>query len=459
MGIASINPATGEVLKTFEPISAADLDAKLALAADTYQHYRTTSIDQRATWLRAAAKLLEQRKAELAQTITLEMGKLLTSSIAEIEKCAFLCRYYADQGAAFLADEPAKTDASRSFVRYLPLGPVLAVMPWNFPLWQVFRFAAPALMAGNVGLLKHASNVPQCAIAIEAILREAGFPAGAFQTLLIRASQVVDVIADKRVVAATLTGSEAAGASLAAAAGKALKPTVLELGGSDPFIVTQSADLEAAVSTAVTARMGNSGQTCIAAKRFILLGSIAAAFTEQFVARCAALKVGDPMSPDMDLGPLATPQILQELDHQVQSCVAAGAQLVLGGQPVALPDGLAAGNFYPATILSDLPAGGAAYQEEFFGPVALLFTVQDLDEAIALANSTPFGLGASAWTHDPAEQERLINELEAGAVFINAMVKSDPHLPFGGIKRSGYGRELAGPGIRAFVNAKTVWVK
>lgn len=459
MGIASINPATGEVLKTFEPISAADLEAKLALAAETYKRYRTTSFDQRSQWLIQAAELLEQRKAELAQTMTLEMGKLLKSGVAEVEKCASLCRYYADYAEGFLADEPAKTEASRSFVRYLPLGPVLAVMPWNFPLWQVFRFAAPALMAGNVGLLKHASNVPQCAIAIEAIFRDAGFPAGALQTLLIPASEVAGVIADNRVVAATLTGSEAAGASLASAAGKALKPTLLELGGSDPFIVTASADLDAAVSTAVTARMLNNGQTCIAAKRFILLESIAEAFTEKFVAKCSALKLGDPMSPDVDLGPLATPQILHELDQQVQACVAAGAKLVLGGKPADLSGELSSGNFYPATILSDLPVGCSAYEEEFFGPVALLFTVKDVDEAIALANFTPFGLGASAWTQDPAEQERFINELEAGAVFINGMVKSDPRMPFGGIKRSGYGRELAGPGIRAFVNAKTVWVK
>ncbi len=459
MGIASINPTTGEVLKTFEPISAEELEAKLALATETYKSYRTTSFDQRAQWLRKAAELLEQRKAELAKTMTLEMGKLLKIAVPEVEKCANLCRYYADHAEGFLADESAETDASRSFVRYLPLGPVLAVMPWNFPLWQVFRFAAPALMAGNVGLLKHASNVPQCAIAIEQIFRDAGFPGGAFQTLLIPASQVAGVIADKRVVSATLTGSEAAGASLAAAAGKALKPTVLELGGSDPFIVTGSADLEAAIATAVTARMLNNGQTCIAAKRFILLESIAEEFTQQFTAKCAALKLGDPMSPDVDLGPLATPQILNELEQQVQACVAAGAKLVLGGQLAELPSKLESGNFYPATILSDIPAGSAAYEEEFFGPVALLFTVRDVDEAIALANFTPFGLGASAWTQDPAEQERFINELEAGAVFINGMVKSDPRMPFGGIKRSGYGRELAGPGIRAFVNAKTVWVK
>lgn len=341
MGIASIDPARGTLLQTFAALSAAELEAQLALAAETYPRYRTTAFAQRAYWLRTAAELLEEQKQELAQMMTLEMGKLLRSSVAEVEKCALICRYYADQGEGLLADELIPTEASRSFVRYQPLGPVLAVMPWNFPLWQVFRFAAPALMAGNVGLLKPASNVPRCGLAIARILREAGFPEGAFQTLLIPGSQVAAVIADDRVVAATLTGSEAAGASLAAAAGKALKPTVLELGGSDPFIVTANADLDAAVTTAVTARLGNNGQTCIAAKRFILVESIAAAFTQPLVARFQALKLGDPLDPEVDLGPLATPQILADLERQVQACVAAGATVLTGGQRAHLPGQLA----------------------------------------------------------------------------------------------------------------------
>ncbi len=465
MGIASINPATGQVMREFTPLSATALEEKLERAARTFQTYRQTSFAERSQWLNQAADLLEARQQALATTMTEEMGKPLRAAIAEVEKCAWVCRFYADQAETFLADAPASTDASQSFVRYLPLGPVLAVMPWNFPFWQVFRFAAPALMAGNVGLLKHASNVPQCALEIEDIFKAAGYPEGAFQTLLIPGDQVAAVVADDRIVAATLTGSEAAGASLAAAAGKALKPTVLELGGSDPFIVTASAALEEAIATAATARLLNNGQSCIAAKRFILLEPIAAAFTQGLVEKFQALRLGDPMEATTDIGPLATPEIAKELATQVQACVDQGAEVLVGG-PVALeslasqlsPE-LVTNNFYPPTILHQLPPGCPAYQEEFFGPVALLFTVASLEEAIALANSTPFGLGASAWTQDPAEQERCINQLEAGAVFINGLVKSDPRLPFGGIKRSGYGRELAGEGIRAFVNAKTVWVR
>jgi succinate-semialdehyde dehydrogenase / glutarate-semialdehyde dehydrogenase len=456
MAIATINPATGETIKEFEPLTGAAVAQKLALAQQTFESYRHISMEQRASWLTTAADILQANKDAYGKLMTLEMGKPIAAAIAEVEKCAWVCRFYADHAAEFLQDTPIATDASHSFVRYQPLGVVLAVMPWNFPFWQVFRFAAPALMAGNVGLLKHASNVPQCALAIEDILTKAGFPEGAFQTLLVGADRVAQIIADDRVKAATLTGSEAAGASLASAAGKQIKKTVLELGGSDPFIVLESADLETAVSTAVTARMLNNGQSCIAAKRFIVQESIADAFAEKMTAQFAALKVGDPMHPETKVGPLATPTILQDLDAQVQACVQQGATVLIGGQPLT---DFPSANYYPPTILTDLPPGCPAYQEEFFGPVALLFRVPDLDAAIQLANSTSFGLGASAWTQIDQERARLIHELEAGAVFINGLVKSDPRMPFGGIKRSGYGRELGAEGIREFVNVKTVWVK
>ncbi len=454
MGIASINPATGELLQSFEPLSDLDLDRKLSLATQSFQAYRSIPLAQRRLWLHNAATLLEDNRAAYARIMTLEMGKPLQAAIAEVEKSALVCRFYADAAEAFLADRPAASDASSSFLRYQPLGVVLAVMPWNFPFWQVFRFAAPALMAGNVGLLKHASNVPQCALAIERIFEQAGFPAGTFQTLLIEASRVEGVIRDDRVQAATLTGSEAAGASLASAAGSVIKKTVLELGGSDPFLVMPSADLPSTVQVATTARTLNNGQSCIAAKRFIVHQSIAQDFTDRLTAAFAALKIGDPLDPHTAIGPLATPAIRQELDHLVQSCLKAGAIATIGGAPLDGP-----GNFYPPTILTQLPLGCPAYQEEFFGPVALVFPVPDLDSAITLANSTIFGLGASAWTEDAGERDRCINELEAGAVFINGMVKSDPRLPFGGIKRSGYGRELGREGLLEFVNSKTVWIR
>lgn len=455
MGIATINPATGETIKTFDPLSSESIETKLALAQQTFEQYRKLPMAQRAEWLKEAAEILEHNKVSFGKLMTTEMGKTFKSAIAEVEKCALVCRYYADHAAEFLADVPASTDASKSFVRYQPLGVILAVMPWNFPFWQVFRFAAPALMAGNVGLLKHASNVPQCALAIEDIFTKAGFPEGAFQTLLIGANQVEAVVNDWRVKAATLTGSEFAGASLAATAGKQIKKTVLELGGSDPFIVLESADLEAAVSTAVAARLLNNGQSCIAAKRFILVDAIADEFEQRFVEKFQALNIGDPMDESVDIGPLATPSILDELDQLVQACVEKGAKVAIGGK--RLPDH--PGNFYLPTILTDLPEGTPAYTEEFFGPVALVFRVPDIDSAIELANSTSFGLGASAWTTKEEEANRLIDELEAGAVFINGLVKSDPRLPFGGIKRSGYGRELSIQGIHEFVNIKTVWVK
>ena len=455
MGIATINPATGETLKKFEPLTDAEIETKLDRAQQTFEQYRLTLMVQRSGWLQAAAEILEFKKEQFGCLMTLEMGKPLKGAIAEVEKCALVCRYYAEHAAEFLADVPVATDASDSFVCYQPLGAILAVMPWNFPFWQVFRFAAPALMAGNVGLLKHASNVPQCALAIEEIFQEAGFPSGVFQTLLVGADRVAALIADERVKAATLTGSEPAGASLAASAGKQIKKTVLELGGSDPFIVLESADLEAAVATAVTARMLNTGQSCIAAKRFIVVDAIADKFEKQMLEKFEALTVGDPMHPDTDLGPLATPNILKDLDYQVKEAVKSGARVLTGGQPLSDRPG----NFYPPTILTDIPPGTPAEVEEFFGPVALLFRVADIDAAIQLANATPFGLGASAWTTDELERERLISELEAGSVFINGMVKSDPRLPFGGIKRSGYGRELSSQGIHEFVNVKTVWVK
>lgn len=454
MAIATVNPATGETLKTFTPLSSEEVTAKITLAESAFKTYRYTTMAQRSQWLNKAADILERDHLKFGEIMTIEMGKPIKSAIAEVKKCASVCRYYAENAEEFLADTPASTDASLSYVSYQPLGIILAVMPWNFPFWQVFRFAAPALMAGNVGLLKHASNVPQSALAIEDVITEAGFPKNVFQTLLIGANQVEMVIKDGRVRAATLTGSEAAGASLAATAGREIKKTVLELGGSDPFIVLKSANLEEAVTTAVTARMLNNGQSCIAAKRFILLDGIADQFEQKLIEKFQALTVGNPLQQSTDIGPLATPAILEELEQQVQKTVAMGARLLLGGAKL---DQI--GNFYPPTIITDIPANSPGASEEFFGPVALLFRVSSLDEAIALANNSVFGLGASAWTNNPEEQQRLINEIEAGAVFINGLVKSDPRLPFGGIKRSGYGRELGIEGIREFVNIKTVWIK
>lgn len=458
MGIASVNPTTGQWVKSFESLDDRAVQAKIAIAEAAFGQYRHTSFAQRSYWLSNAAALLrdDRQMQTLAQLMTLEMGKPITQAIAEIQKCASVCEYYAENAITFLADEPVPSDASLSWVKYQPLGVILAVMPWNFPFWQVFRFAAPALMAGNAALLKHASNVPQCAIAIEQILTEAGFPTGVFQTLLISAAQVEAVVRSPQVKAATLTGSEPAGANLAKIAGECLKKTVLELGGSDPFIVTASADLDEAVAVAVKARMLNNGQSCIAAKRFIVLDAVAEAFTEKFVQAFRRLKIGDPADASMDLGPLATLAIRDQLHQQVQASIEGGATLLVGGR--FWPDA-PEGYFYEPTILKNIPKTCPLYREEFFGPVALLFTVPNLDAAIALANDTPFGLGASAWTADPQESTRLIGELEAGSVFINGMVKSDPRLPFGGIKHSGYGRELGRAGLLEFVNIKTVWVK
>jgi succinate-semialdehyde dehydrogenase/glutarate-semialdehyde dehydrogenase len=449
----SIDPATGRVLASFEEIGDEELESRLALSRRAFESWRSTGFDLRAVLMLRAAEFLESAKRDLGRLMTLEMGKPIGAAIAEAEKCAWVCRYYAENAASQLADEEVATQAKRSWIAFRPLGPVLAVMPWNFPFWQVFRFAAPALMAGNVGLLKHASNVPRCALAIEDVFRQAGFPEGVFQTLMVGSARVAAIITDPRIRAVTLTGSESAGRAVAAAAGANIRKTVLELGGSDPFIVMPSADLDAAVRTAVRARTLNNGQSCIAAKRFIVARPIADAFEERFVAGMSALNVGDPMDEATDVGPLATPAILNELDAQVRATVAAGARVLLGGSPLQR-----AGNFYPPTVITDIPRGSPAWGEELFGPVASVFRADDVEEAIRIANDTPFGLGAAAWTRDADEQERLIRGIEAGAVFINGMVASDPRLPFGGVKNSGYGRELATPGIREFVNIQTVWV-
>jgi succinate-semialdehyde dehydrogenase/glutarate-semialdehyde dehydrogenase len=453
MTIASINPTTGETLQTFDALTAAQIEEKLQLAADTFRTYRHTPISQRAARMQRAAEILEADKQALGKMMTGEMGKPLKAAIAEAEKCAWVCRYYAENAQHQLADQIVETNAQKSYVRFQPLGPVLAVMPWNFPFWQVFRFAAPALMAGNVGLLKHASNVPQCALAIEDIFTRAGFPKGAFQTLLIGSDAVESILNDRRVVAATLTGSEPAGRSVASIAGKQIKKTVLELGGSDPFIVMPSANLDEAVSTAVKARTINNGQSCIAAKRFIVAAEVYEEFERRFVEEMRALKIGDPMEESTDIGPLATPQIVNDLDEQVKRAVASGARVLTGGKKIDRP-----GNFFEPTVLVDLDIDAPVSCEEIFGPVATIFRASNIDEAIRIANATQFGLGSSAWTNDEKEQAQFVDQLEAGSVFINGMVASDPRLPFGGMKNSGYGRELAEFGIREFVNIKTVWI-
>ncbi|HEX9309816.1 MAG TPA: NAD-dependent succinate-semialdehyde dehydrogenase [Gemmatimonadaceae bacterium] len=453
MSIASINPATGATVRTFEPFTASRLSACLDRGIAAYQQHRRSSFAERTTHMRKAAAILEAECRELGKLMTLEMGKPLKAAIAEAEKCATACTYYADNAERFLADRPVEMEGGKSWVAFQPLGVVLAIMPWNFPFWQVFRFAAPALMAGNVAILKHASNVPQCALAIEDIFRRAGFVDGAFQTLLIGSDAVEGIIADSRVAAVTLTGSEGAGRSVASAAGKNLKKSVVELGGSDPFIVMPSADLAAAVSTAVTARMINNGQSCIAAKRFIIHEKIYDAFLKQFVARVSAVKVGDPMDERNELGPLATAEIRDELDKQVKESVAAGAKLLTGGEK--LPGN---GYYYAPTVLADIPATAPAARDELFGPVASVFKAKDLADAIGIANGTMFGLGASAWTRDDRERAQFVAEIESGLLFINGMVASDARLPFGGVKNSGFGRELGEFGIREFVNIKSVRV-
>ncbi|MEY2573887.1 MAG: succinate-semialdehyde dehydrogenase / glutarate-semialdehyde dehydrogenase [Verrucomicrobiota bacterium] len=453
MAIASTNPATGETLREFAALDSTEIDARLANAERAFRAYRKTSFRQRADWLNAAADLLEKEKPQLARVMTLEMGKLLRAAEDEIAKCVKGCRFYAEKGEEFLTEKKVDTESARNFVRYEPMGPVLAIMPWNFPFWQVFRFAAPALMAGNVALLKHAANVPQCALAIEDIFRRAGFPDGVFQTLLIETEKVRAVLDDPRVKAVTLTGSERAGSEVASAAARQIKKSVLELGGSDPFIVMPSADLEAAVKTGVAARIQNAGQSCIAAKRFILSDKIYEAFVSQFVETMRALKVGDPLDPETEIGPLASEAILNGVDDQVQKSIEAGAKLLTGGKRIERP-----GFFYEPTVLADIPRDSPAYREEIFGPVACCFRASDAADAIRIANDSSFGLGATAWTKDSGEQELFAAELEAGMVFLNSMVASDPRLPFGGAKRSGFGRELGAEGIREFVNVKTVSV-
>ncbi len=451
MTLRSINPATEKVIKEIPSFSDEQIEAALGKAVETFVELHRTTFKQRAAWMNRAAAVLEEGKAEFGKLMTLEMGKPFKAAVGEAAKCAWVCRYYADHAEEFLADEPVETAAVRSFIKYQPLGPVLAVMPWNFPFWQVFRFAAPALMAGNVGLLKHASNVPQCGQAIEDIFREAGFPDGAFQNLPIGSSRVEAVIADPRVKAVTLTGSTPAGRAVAGQAGQAIKKTVLELGGSDPFIVMPSADYGRALDTAVTARVQNNGQSCIAAKRFIVHADIAERFERDFTERMRALTVGDPMDEATAIGPLATQAMLEDLADQVEITVAMGARVLAGGQPLDRR-----GYYYPPTVLVDIPKGSPAYDDELFGPVASVFRAADVEEAIRIANDTPFGLGSAAWTNDAVEKEQFIAGLDAGNVFINGMVASDPRLPFGGVKTSGYGRELSEFGIHEFVNIKTV---
>ena len=453
MAISTVNPATGEEVRSFEALGEGEIEEKIERAADTFREYKKTSFEERARMMLRAAEILEEEAEEFGRLMTSEMGKTLAAATAEAKKCARGCRYYAENTERFMADEEVELEGARAYIRYEPLGAILAIMPWNFPFWQVFRHAAPALMAGNVVLMKHASNVPQCALAIEDIIHRAGFPEGTFQTLLIGSGQVQTVIDDPRVRAVTLTGSEGAGRSVGAEAGENIKPSVLELGGSDPFIVMPSADLEKAVSTAVTSRTLNNGQSCVNAKRIIVHEEIADEFERRFVEQMAALRVGDPMSEETDMGPLATPQMLEDVDSQVRKSVEAGARVLTGGKPMDEP-----GNFYPPTVITDIPKDSPAYREEIFGPVASLFRVGDIDEAIHLANDTSFGLSSSAWTGDPQEQERFINEIEAGMVYINRMTESTPEIPFGGAKNSGYGRELSHFGIHEFTNIKTVWI-
>jgi succinate-semialdehyde dehydrogenase/glutarate-semialdehyde dehydrogenase len=450
----SINPTTGQLIQEFDTHTDAQVEAALERAQRTFEMWRETDFAARAVLMHAAATRLEAERERYARLMVEEMGKPISQAGAEVDKCAWVARYYADQAAHFLAPEEAESDAPlRSYVRFDPLGIVLAVMPWNFPFWQVFRFAAPALMAGNVGVLKHASNVPQCALAIEEVFREAGFPDGAFTTLLISGSAAQGVVEHPLVRAATLTGSEPAGAAVASTAGKALKKTVLELGGSDPFIVLEDADLEKAAATAAKARLINAGQSCIAAKRFIVVGEVAERFESLFAGHLRSATVGDPMDADTAVGPLARPDLVDDLERQVQESVARGARLVLGGERLERP-----GYYYAPTLVADVVPGMPLFDEETFGPAAALVTARDADHAVELANRSPYGLGGSIWTRDIPRGEELARRIESGCVFVNGLVKSDPRLPFGGVKRSGYGRELAAFGIREFVNVKTVWV-
>ncbi|HEX9401390.1 MAG TPA: NAD-dependent succinate-semialdehyde dehydrogenase [Anaeromyxobacter sp.] len=454
MAIETLNPATGELVKTFPEMEAAELDRILGAATVAQRAWARASFAARAAPMRTVAKLLRERAPEYAKLMALEMGKPLKDGAAEVTKCAWVCEYYAETAEGHLAPREEPSDAGRSYVRFDPLGVVLAVMPWNFPYWQVFRFIAPHLMAGNGGLLKHASNVPQCALSIEQVMHEAGFPRDLFRTLLVGARGVRKLILDDRIAAVTITGSEPAGRQVAAAAGEALKPSVMELGGSDPFIVLADADLDAAAKTAAVARTMNAGQSCICAKRFIVEAKVHDAFLERLATAMKTVRVGDPTDPATEIGPQARRELRDELHGQVKQAIAEGARPVLGCE---IPPG--PGAFYPASVLADVRPGNVAAREELFGPVAVVIRARDADEAVAIANDSRFGLGASLWTRSAAEIERLVPRIEAGAVFVNGMVKSDPRLPFGGVKCSGYGRELGLEGIRAFVNVKTVWIK
>jgi succinate-semialdehyde dehydrogenase / glutarate-semialdehyde dehydrogenase len=451
MAIETVNPATGERLKTFAALTAKEIEAKLARAWAARLTWRRVPIAERARTVRRAGEILDERKQEYGRLMTLEMGKTYKSAVEEAAKCASGCRYYADHAEAFLENELVDVKRETGYVAFQPIGVVLAIMPWNFPFWQVIRFAAPALCAGNVGLLKHASNVPQCALALEGLFRDAGAPDGVFQSLLIGSDAIPAILDDDRVAAATLTGSEHAGSQVASRAGQKIKKTVLELGGSDPFVVMPSADIEHAASVAVKARIINNGQSCIAAKRFIVHEQIFDEFCELFVRHTRSLVVGDPMDERTDVGPLATVQIRDDLDKQVRESARAGARVLVGGKARA-----GAGFYYEPTVVVDVPEGSPAYRDETFGPLATLLRASDIDDAIRIANSSRFGLGASAWTNEGAEARQFANELEAGSVFINGMVASDPRFPFGGVKASGYGRELSEFGLREFVNIKTV---
>jgi succinate-semialdehyde dehydrogenase/glutarate-semialdehyde dehydrogenase len=456
VAIATINPATGQTVKTFDEMSEADVERCLSAAADAYESYRLTSFAERSGWMRAAADILDAEQDPIAAMMTTEMGKTLAAARQEVAKCATACRYYAEHAESFLADEPADAQAvgaQRAYVRYQSLGPVLAIMPWNFPLWQAMRFAAPALMAGNPGLLKHASNVPQTALFMQDLFARAGFPIGTFQTLLIGSAKVEAVLRDRRVVAATLTGSGPAGSSVASIAGSEIKKVVLELGGSDPFVVMPSADLPRAAEVAAFARCLNNGQSCIAAKRFIAHDAIYDEFERLFTEQMASKQVGDPMDEKTDIGPLASEQQREDVEHLVADAVAKGAKALCGG---AAPEG--PGFYYPPTVLASITPEMRVHTEEVFGPVATLYRVADIDEAIELANATDFGLGANAWTNDEGERARFTRDLTAGMVFVNGNVTSYPQLPFGGVKTSGFGRELSYHGIREFCNTKTVWI-
>jgi len=454
MSIQSINPFNGKVLQEFEAHTDAQIEDTLQSAESTYRKWRKTQFNERSSLMHKAAEVLRKNKDKYAQIMTDEMGKTKKEAIAEVEKCALCCDYYADNAEKFLADEPLQIDQGEAYIAYDPIGTVLAIMPWNFPFWQVIRFAAPNLMAGNVGILKHASNVPQCALALEEVFREAGFPKGCFQSLLIPSKKVDNMLGDARIKAATLTGSEGAGSKVAAKAGQELKKTVLELGGSDPFIVLADADIEKAATTAVKARMINCGQSCIAAKRFIIVEEAYEQFMEVFTRKMSALKQGDPNEDDVDYGPMAREDLAEELLEQVQKSVEKGAEIILGGDR---PD--KEGAFFNATILGNLKSGMPAYEEELFGPVATVFKARDEEEAILIANDSPYGLGGCVWTQDIEKGKRFVRQVESGAVYINKMTASHPALPFGGVKKSGYGRELSHLGIREFVNQKTVWLE